>query len=118
MVIQMVPRKKTAAEKLARQMQLLWREHRSEFVDRVERIESARASLANGLALTFAERAEAASSAHKLAGVLGMFGLKDGTEAARNIEALLTADEAHSAEHLTQQLTPNISALRAAIASR
>jgi hypothetical protein len=47
-----------------------------------------------------------------------MFGLKDGTEAARNIEALLTADEAHSAEHLTQHLTPNISALRAAIASR
>ncbi len=114
----MVRKKQTAADKLARQMQLLWQEHRAEFAERVEAIETARASLSNGMALSFVERAEAASSAHKLAGVLGMFGLRDGTEAARNIETLLMADEAHSVEHLTEELTPNISALRAAIASR
>lgn len=114
----MALRKQTAADKLARQMQLLWQEHRAEFAERVEVIASAKASLSHGTPLSFVERAEAASSAHKLAGVLGMFGLKDGTDAARNIETLLTGDDAPSAEHLTEQLEPNLSALRAAIASR
>ena len=118
MVMQMAPKESTAAERLARQMQLLWKEHRAEFVERVERIEAARASLENGLALSFAERAEAASSAHKLAGVLGVFGLKEGTEAARNIETLLSEDEMGAGHHLTKQLDPNIMVLRAAIASR
>lgn len=118
MVIQMAPKKSAAADRLARQMQLLWKEYRAEFVERVERIEAARASLESGLALSFAERAEAASSAHKLAGVLGVFGLKEGTEAARNIETLLTDDETGAGKHLTKQLEPNITVLRAAIASR
>jgi HPt (histidine-containing phosphotransfer) domain-containing protein len=121
MVIQMertTRTRQTAAEKLERQMQLLWQEHRAEFADRVDTIESARTSLVQGMALSFVERAEAASSAHKLAGVLGIFGLKEGTEAARKIETLLTADEAPPAEYLTRQLEPHISALRAAIASR
>ena len=118
MVMQMAPKESTAAERLARQMQLLWKEHRAEFVERVERIEAARASLESGAALSFAERAEAASSAHKLAGVLGVFGLKEGTEAARNIETLLSEDEMGAGHHLTKQLDPNIMVLRAAIASR
>ena len=114
----MAVKESTAAERLARQMQLLWQEHRAEFVERVETIEAARASLESGLALSFVERAEAASSAHKLAGVLGVFGLKEGTEAARNIETLLTGDETGPGKHLTKQLDPNITVLRAAIASR
>ena len=118
MVIQMAPKDSTAAERLARQMQLLWKEHRAEFVERVQTIEAARESLENGEALSFAERAEAASSAHKLAGVLGVFGLKEGTQAARNIENLLTDDETDLGRHLTKQLDPHITALRAAIASR
>lgn len=118
MVMQTESKERTAADRLARQMQLLWKEHRAEFVERVERIEAARASLESGLALSFAERAEAASSAHKLAGVLGVFGLKEGTEAARNIETLLTEDEGNPGKHLTKQLEPNITVLRAAIASR
>ena len=118
MVIPMTPTRQTAADKLARQMQLLWKEHRSEFVERVERIEAARAALEKGAVLSFAERAEAASSAHKLAGVLGMFGLPEGTEAARNIETLLTDDEDGAGHHLTKKLAPNLTVLRAAIASR
>lgn len=118
MVMAMARKRETAADKLARQMQLLWQEHRAEFIARVDIIESAHASLAGGSHLNFAERVEAASSAHKLAGVLGMFGLQDGTQAARNIENLLTTDDTHSAAHLAAQLRPNITALRAAIVSR
>ena len=118
MVIQMARKKQTAADKLARQMQLLWQEHRLEFVARIDTIESAHKDLAKGKVLDFAQRAEAASSAHKLAGVLGIFGLKDGTQAARNIENLLCADEEHPADHLATQLQPNIKALRKAIVSR
>jgi len=117
-VTRMVGRKPTAADRLARQMQLLWQEHRSAFVERVDLIESARQTLEKGSPLTFAERAEAASAAHKLAGVLGIFDLKEGTEAARTIEQLLSADETHAAPDLTHRLAPHIRMLRAAIASR
>jgi HPt (histidine-containing phosphotransfer) domain-containing protein len=49
------------------------------------------ASAASNNTLTDDLRAHAIAEAHKLAGSLGMFGYSDGTEFAREIEALLEA---------------------------
>ena len=72
---------------LAEAMNRLWEKHLPQMRERVNTLQRAAESLANGT-LTAAEQQEAAADAHKLAGVLGTFGLAHGTELAREAEAL------------------------------
>ena len=60
------------------------REHLTVLAQAVERVHSA--------TLTIPLRSEAAISAHKLAGSLGMFGYPEGTRLAREMEHLLDAE--------------------------
>ncbi len=78
---------KTAANPLAEAMNRLWEKHLPQMEERVTTLRMAAESLATGT-LTEAEQQRAGADAHKLAGVLGTFGLKEGTELAREAEAL------------------------------
>lgn len=72
---------------LTEAMNRLWVQFLPQIDERVSTLERAAAALAKG-SLTPTQREEAASDAHKLAGVLGTFGLDQGTELAREAEQL------------------------------
>jgi HPt (histidine-containing phosphotransfer) domain-containing protein len=72
---------------LAEALNRLWAQFLPQIEERVSTLEGAAAALAAG-ALTPARCEEASAEAHKLAGVLGTFGLDRGTELAREAEIL------------------------------
>jgi HPt (histidine-containing phosphotransfer) domain-containing protein len=75
------------AAALAEAMNRLWAQFLPQLEERVATLESAAAALAaEGLTLELCH--EASSAAHKLAGVLGTFGLDVGTDLAREAETL------------------------------
>ena len=78
-----------AASQLSDAMNRLWQKFLPQMEGRVATLRRAAAQLASGIALTAEEQSRAAAEAHKLAGVLGTFGLKEGTELARGAEGLL-----------------------------
>jgi len=80
---------------LAEAMNRLWVQFLPQIEERVCTLERAAVDLAEG-ALTSTQREEATSDAHKLAGVLGTFGLDRGTELAREAEQLYSSESALS----------------------
>ena len=72
---------------LADAMNRLWAKYLPQMEERVGTLQKAGESLANGT-LTTTGQERAGADAHKLAGVLGTFGLKEGTELAREAENL------------------------------
>jgi HPt (histidine-containing phosphotransfer) domain-containing protein len=76
-----------ATSPLAEAMNRLWAKYLPQMEARVAALENAAAGLASGT-LSSDERQQASAEAHKLAGVLGTFGLKEGTELAREAEEL------------------------------
>jgi HPt (histidine-containing phosphotransfer) domain-containing protein len=87
----------------------LWTRFRPEIEQRLGIIEAAAAALAGdsltGAQLTSAQREAAYAAAHKLAGVLGTFGLAEGTALARELEhrfAPETASDPASAEEMVR----------------
>lgn len=76
----------------------LWERHLPEIEDRLDVIESAAAATAAGT-LTQQQQQAAQAAAHKLAGVLGSFGLADATAPAREIEQLYAAESAPPREN-------------------
>lgn len=76
---------------IAAAMQRLWNQYLPQIEERVVALHSAADALTHQ-ALTQDLRASAGSAAHKLAGVLGMFGLDQGTELAREAEAFYSSD--------------------------
>jgi len=68
----------------------LWRQFLPQMFERVSALETAAGPLSAGN-LTDAQREMANSSAHKLAGILGSFGLPEGTVLAREAEALCSS---------------------------
>jgi HPt (histidine-containing phosphotransfer) domain-containing protein len=80
---------------LAEAMNRLWVQFLPQIEERVSVLESAAAALAEG-SLTPAQCEEAFSAAHKLAGVLGTFGLDRGTELAREAELLYSSGPSSS----------------------
>jgi HPt (histidine-containing phosphotransfer) domain-containing protein len=72
---------------LAEALKRLWAKHLTQMEKRVVTLQNAAESLANGT-LTAKEQELAGADAHNLAGVLGTFGLKEGTELAREAESL------------------------------
>jgi HPt (histidine-containing phosphotransfer) domain-containing protein len=91
-------------ERMAKLEDLLneaWREHRGEVLARVDTLRET-LSAARGGTLTESARAEANSTAHKLAGVLGTFGLREASRAALEIERTLAPDAQISEEKLRE----------------
>lgn len=76
-----------------------WREHRAEVLARVTALQEVLGALREG---TFdaTARAQANSTAHKLAGVLGTFGLREASRAALEIETILARDAVITPEKL------------------
>jgi HPt (histidine-containing phosphotransfer) domain-containing protein len=97
------------AEALAR----LWTRFLPEIENRLGLLESAVRSLEAGL-LSGEEREAGHQAAHKLAGVLGTFGLHRGTDLARQAEVVLAGDAPAS----TGDLTAWVAELRSLIESR
>ncbi len=78
----------TAASKTSALLAALWARNRPLVDDRLAELDQAAASAEAG-ALGEEQREEAADTAHKLAGSLGMYGFPHGTQVARQIELLL-----------------------------
>ncbi len=92
----------------------LWTQFLPEIEQRVATIESASSALVVG-ELKDDLRDDARSAAHKLAGVLGTFGLTKGTIVAREAELLLSGDTDPAS---APQLTGIAGQLRTLIASK
>jgi HPt (histidine-containing phosphotransfer) domain-containing protein len=94
----------------------LWRQFLPQMIERVDAIDAAVSALSEG-ALTIDQRVAANSAAHKLAGVLGTFGLTRGTVLAREAEMLFSS-ESEIYEH-TLPVLQNLSIqLREIVSSR
>ena len=81
-----------AAGDLSAAIDQLWIRFLPEIRTRVDLLKTAAAACAAS-ALSAGERAEAVAAAHKLAGSLGTFNLKGGTELAREFELLASRGE-------------------------
>jgi HPt (histidine-containing phosphotransfer) domain-containing protein len=74
-----------ANEQLQQLLLKLWANSKATIAERLETIRHAQAELATKT-LKDTTRAQAVDAAHKLAGILGTFGLPEGTELARQVE--------------------------------
>jgi HPt (histidine-containing phosphotransfer) domain-containing protein len=97
-------------------MNRLWTKFLPQMVERVTILQEAAESAAKGT-LGAAEQQTASSEAHKLAGVLGTFGLQEGTELAREAENLYAGTLDGSAK-ISARLTEIAEQLRTIVASR
>jgi HPt (histidine-containing phosphotransfer) domain-containing protein len=77
----------TRQAEMAAAMDALWAKFLPQIEERLAVLETANRALASG-ELNPAEREAAQAAAHKLAGVLGSFGLTRGTELAREAEGM------------------------------
>ena len=83
-------------------LRALWVKFLSQMEERLAVLDAANQALAEGK-LSEDLRAEANAAAHKLAGVLGTFGLTKGTVLAREAEVIYEGDietDPHAVEHL------------------
>jgi len=74
-----------ANEQLQQLLLKLWETSKATIAERLETIRQAQAQMATNT-LKAAGRKDAIDAAHKLAGILGTFGLPQGTELARQVE--------------------------------
>jgi HPt (histidine-containing phosphotransfer) domain-containing protein len=90
----------------------LWQRHLPTLRERLDVLDRAAAEASTG-ALAETLRLEALSVAHKLAGNLGMFGYKEGTETASKMEQILKAPSAaklRSLAKLAKELRASLAA--------
>jgi HPt (histidine-containing phosphotransfer) domain-containing protein len=101
---------------LASAMDRLWAKFLPQMEDRVSRLRKAADSAING-SLSEEDQRQASAEAHKLAGVLGTFGLQQGTELAREAEHIYgsTLDRNPA---ISERLSQIAEQLRAMIADR
>ena len=88
----------------------LWKQFLPQMEERVAAIEAAGRSLADG-ELTDDQRDAAHAAAHKLAGVLGTFGLTKGTILAREAEFLFSGDADPAAALQLSEIAAQLRAL-------
>ena len=103
-------------DSLAEAMNRLWARFLPQLEERVATLESAASALAQGK-LVPAQRQQASAVAHKLAGVLGTFGLDEGTNLARETELAYAGDH-HADSAAAARLSQIASQLRAMLAAR
>jgi HPt (histidine-containing phosphotransfer) domain-containing protein len=101
---------------LAEALNRLWCQFLPQMFDRVAALEAAVAPLAAGT-LSDPEREEANDAAHKLAGILGSFGVPEGTLLAREAETLCVC-QTETAAAGAARLTEIVAELRALIENR
>lgn len=101
---------------LAEALNRMWTKFLPELEARIAVMEQANAALAAG-ALNVELRAKANGAAHKLAGVLGSFGLTKGTVLAQEAE-ILYSGEPDADPAYASRLKEIAAGLRAALASR
>lgn len=106
----------TSNEAIAAAMERLWSQYLPQIEERVASLELAADAL-SGNALGQDLRASAGSAAHKLAGVLGTFGLEQGTLLAREAEAFYSSN-VQAAPGQADRLVLIASQIRAMIAAR
>jgi HPt (histidine-containing phosphotransfer) domain-containing protein len=81
-----------AQQAMSEALDRLWRKFHPDMVERVSLLEAANNALSENK-LSKDQQGNANSAAHKLAGVLGTFGLTKGTVLAREAELLYAGDE-------------------------
>ncbi len=91
------PEEQTVQQQFNEAMAKLWRQHHGSMVERFNILKQAGLALERDQ-LTNALRQNAAQAAHKLAGVLGMFGREEGTQVARGLEVILSAAQVSAAQ--------------------
>lgn len=101
---------------LTEAMNRLWTKFLPQMMQRATTLQKAAESAARGT-LGAAEQQTASSDAHKLAGVLGTFGLQEGTELAREAESLYAGPLSDSAA-ISARLAQIAEQLRTIVASR
>ena len=94
-----VPMSAVSAGDHSQLLALIWQRNLPTTRDRLERLEAAAREAEMGQ-LSASTRYEALSTAHKLAGCLGMFGFPNATETARQLELLLETDALQSMPQL------------------
>jgi HPt (histidine-containing phosphotransfer) domain-containing protein len=104
------------AAAIAARLAQLWRTSRPIILERLAVLRTAQAALVAN-AGDVAARSEAREAAHKLSGVLGIFGLPQGSEMAHNLEELLKSADPLSASDLIS-MAGEIESLEAMIAAR
>lgn len=104
------------AAAIAARLAQLWRTSRPTILERLAVLQSAQAALvANAAAV--AARSEAREAAHKLSGVLGVFGMPQGSELAHNLEERLKSSDPLTAADL-MAMAGEIESLDAIIAAK
>jgi HPt (histidine-containing phosphotransfer) domain-containing protein len=94
----------------------LWTKFLPQIEERVSALEAAASGLTDGT-LNQDQQDAASATAHKLAGVLGTFGLHDGTTLAREAEAAY-GNDLDGSKAVAARLTEIAAQLRAMLASR
>src|SRR5579862_8099360 len=97
-------------------LQALWKKSYETLLERLAMIRTAHDQLAAG-SLDEQTRSDAEAAAHKLAGILGTFGLPQGSALASKIEVSLGAGSAHEPES-APRLKAWLDELDAVVASR
>lgn len=103
------PPAESVAAKTERVLAAMWVRNKPTIAERVAVLRTACDTISKAGSLAQSQREEAISAAHKLAGVLGMFGFPEGTEAARKIELLL--ESAPPPLSLAQEMAAGVVAL-------
>lgn len=89
------------AAALSEALDMMWKKFLPDIQERVQVLQdAAHAAVAGGL--TQEQRKGAQVAAHKLAGTLGTFGLKQGTELARELEQIYSGTGALAADRVAQ----------------
>jgi HPt (histidine-containing phosphotransfer) domain-containing protein len=101
---------------IASRLAQLWRTSRPTILERVAVLKSAQAALVANTA-DGAARSQAREAAHKLSGVLGVFGLPQGSELAHNLEEILKSADPLTAADLIS-MAGEIESLEAMIAAK
>jgi HPt (histidine-containing phosphotransfer) domain-containing protein len=101
---------------MAEAMNRLWAQYLPQIEERVKTLELTAAAYKGG-SLTSEQREQAAAAAHKLAGVLGTFGLHEGTSLAREAEEFYSSG-AQSNGSADGRAVEVASQLRAMLATR
>jgi HPt (histidine-containing phosphotransfer) domain-containing protein len=97
-------------------LERLWDQYQPQIKERIAILESAASALA-AKKLTLTEQEAAHGAAHKLAGVLGTFGLTKGTVLAREVEMIYSRDGGPDRAQAAS-LTSIAAELRTIVASR
>ncbi len=97
-------------------LEKLWHQHKPTILERFALISEFTERVERGT-LTSAQREDAASAAHKLAGSLGTFGMHEATELARQIETVFQKERLLLPQEKTQ-LRRDVDQLKILLAAR